>query len=290
MNKNLTELAELQLQKSAAWRDLHVECFGEILAPGPGSPFLAVLARYSEWCQRRGVWASGAELRRQLVKAGYEIQGESVSGVEVKAGQEAEDLGCGDLNVWQATQLLGIQAGLLRSLREFGGGPPFYSLRNGAVLYYQSGLRQWREKLLRRQGEAGWSRDLMLCLDAICCFTVIETQHANVTEERIERYIHPRLVSGRDDRVAEEDLLDAARAWYAQEIGLVPRGLRELVQVFLGALHCRRSRSSRDGKRRCEWHGVWLRSAETAAESEGAARLRAKSGLEITVSSLLASQ
>lgn len=291
MNKNLTDLAELQLHKSAAWRDLHVECFSEILAPGPGSPVPVVLARYGEWCKRRQVWASRAELRRQLLKAGYEIQGDVVSGVEVKANEE-EAIGRGDLNVWQATQLLGVQSGLLRSLREFGGGPPFYVLRNGSVLYYQSGLRQWREKMLSRQRDAGWEageRDVVRCLEAICGFAVIEKHHADVSEERIERYIHPRLVAADADRVAEEDLLRVAYAWYEKEIGLVPWALREVIREFLKLLHCHRSRVNRNGKRYYQWRGVWLRSSETSAESEAAARLRAKSGSQITVSSLLAS-
>ena len=291
MNRGLAELAELQIHKSPAWRDLHLSCFHEIFAPGPGVFLDAALMRYRTWCESRQVWASRSELRRQLVKAGYELSGETICGVQLRGWAAIPRLH-DELNVRQAAHLLALDAGLLRTLREFGGGPvPFW--RSGReIVYSRSGLLQWRDRLRRRQRawDATMQQRLFRCLEELCCFLVIEAYHVDRSEELLERSIHPRLLNPSDwstDRVTEAELLAAARAWYERDGGEIAWGLREMLQVFLPLLNCRRKRAQSDGRRYFEWRGVWLRSSETAAETDAAERLRAKSGLKIIVTSIV---
>jgi hypothetical protein len=290
MNRSLTELAQLQLHKNPAWCELHLNCFHEIFAPGTDELLAAVWMRYQKWCLHRQIPASQSELRRQLAKAGYKLNGETVCGVQLRAAIPRFD---DELNVRQAVRLLGIDAGLLKALREFGGGPVFW--RDGReILYNRSGLLQWRERLRRRQTawDAIMQQRLFRCLEELCRFSAIEAHHVDRSEELQERSMHPRLLNPSDwstDRVTESALLAAMKDWYERDPrgGGVAWGLREMLHAFLPMLNCRRKRAQSNRKRYFEWRGVWLRSSETAAETQAAERLRAKSGLKITVASVL---
>lgn len=78
----LTRLAELELDRSPAWCDLHAECFREIFAPGPGLPLSEALVSYQAWCRARQVWVSAPKFfGRQLARAGYQVRDETILGV-----------------------------------------------------------------------------------------------------------------------------------------------------------------------------------------------------------------
>jgi hypothetical protein len=134
MNRRLREAAELRLHQSTAWRDLHVECFSEIFVPGAGVSLAEALAAYQAWCNGRQVWASSEEWRRQLAAAGYRVRGGTILGVQLSAVSPQRIPASDELNIRHASQALGIETGLLRSLREFGGGPPFGSGPKGIAV------------------------------------------------------------------------------------------------------------------------------------------------------------
>jgi hypothetical protein len=88
--------------------------------------------------------------------------------------------------------------------------------------------------------------------------------------------------------VTEADLLVAVSDWYLGHAKQPPA--REVLLKALSGppLHCKRvmAKGPPDGRLRYEYRRIALRSAETSAHSEAAERLRAESGLQITVASL----
>jgi len=328
MNRKLTELAELEAYQSETWRDLHREWFNRIFVPGSHVPFVDAFASYGAWCQQRGFRASPSELRKQLTRADYKLQGDTIAGVRLSEAPEpirsAEEL-----SIAGASQFLGLQSSVLSLLRELGVGPPFRAGR--VVKYTKAGLEQWRVRLL---GERHVDEpELWACLDEICCLSEIERRHerhasaiafeayklANIDQAIVRRIpsgykpwfsdeklselrraaileleqdfyrSHPAeyfAVYGNmriDRRVSEGDLLTAVCDWYsARRTGEV------LLKVLSGPpLRCQRARAKGpDGKRRFEYRGIALRSAESSGDAEYAEGWRAKSGLQITVASL----
>jgi hypothetical protein len=319
MNRDLTELAELRLHQQTAWHQIHVEWFSEIFAPGPGQSLRGVLGLYAAWCAHRRIWASFAELRRQLARAGYRVQGNTILGVQANVQNLPTRDRLDGIGVREASNFLGIEAGLLRSLREFGGGPPF-GFGGKGITYSRAGLEAWREELAA--GRATATPELWQCLESLCRFRAIEDRHFFRVHEiekracwaRIEnavgrdkfairnnpawlsherewdqqRYEHDRRTGSL--RLVEADLLAAVTEWYMNESGAAPAGLRVILRKALQVppLLCKlvKPKARPDGKRHYEWRGVSLRSAETSALTLAFENVREKSGLQITVQSL----
>lgn len=316
MNRARTERAELELDRSEAWRDLHAECFRDIFAPGSGVSFTAAYGAYEAWCRTRQVWASSAILRRQLARAGYSVQDERILGVQLSGPEE-----CGrvdEVGVQRAANFLGIEAGLLRSLRDFGEGPPFGSGPKG-ISYPMQALDRWRAELDRERYVD--RPELWRCLEEICRFRAIEDRHFFRVREietracwaRVENAVGSDKFAIRNDpawlsherewdhqryehdcrtgslRLVEADLLAAVTQWYMNQKGAAPCELRAVLREMLPPLQCKLARPKpTNGVRQYEWRGVGLRSAETSALTLAFDSVRGKSGLHITVSSLVA--
>jgi hypothetical protein len=139
MNRALIEAAELRLGASAAWRALHAQLFGELLAPGPGAELGLIWMWYFAWCQERGVWCSQAVMERQLIIAGYHLDGEWVSDVKITRDAKFERKAYQDIEAARA--FLGIPAGLLGTLREFEAGPAFEQW-GGKTFYARKALNE----------------------------------------------------------------------------------------------------------------------------------------------------
>jgi len=311
---------------------MHAECFRDIFAPGSGVSIAAAFGTYAAWCRVRHVWVSLAILRRQLAKAGYTFHGETILGVRLNTVLQPYGL-----NLSRASQYVGVQTGLLRTLRECGVGPA--GMGN---LYSEQGLEQWRARLL--EGPSVDEPELWGCLDEICRFNEIERRHQftyqmifnerhfmeenrwrlkgspesavyagspkvfadmvkrgrlDRTEDQLRDEFRRSWRAPRFDlpadwcpihlRVSEADLLAAVSDWYLGHAKQPPAVLREVLLKALGGppLHCKRVvAKGSDGKRRHEYRGLALRSAETAADAARAEQFREESGLQITLASL----
>lgn len=296
MNRRVTELAELRLHQSAAWRDLHAEFFGEIFAPGGGVSLGEALAAYETWCDDRQVWASSEELLRQLADAGYRVCDNTVIGVCMASAGPPRVQSADHMNIRQASQFLGIESGLLRSLREFGGGPPFSAGPKG-IVYAKAGLERWlaglerwrREQLLSEQHTR--RTELLECLEKLCRFHAIEDRHVWKVYEDGRRKVpgFGMHVPGPEEmRVLEDDLCIAVRDYYVNQGAVPPYALRQVLRDLLTPppLKCKLVRAAINGKRRAQWRGVCLLSAEHPGRPSYYGFFRAKSGLHIALSEL----
>jgi hypothetical protein len=294
MNRGVTELAELRLHQSTAWRDLHIECFREIFAPGAGVLLREAVVAYQAWCDGRQVWASSEELLRQLAGAGYRVLDDAILGVQLSLASAARPrvLRTDRMNIGQASRFLGIESGLLRSLREFGGGPPFGAGPKG-IVYEKAGLERWREQLLSEQQARRAAdtpeRELLECLEKLCRFHAIERRHLwKVADDEYRKAgIAPGFYEpGPEEmRVLEDDLCFAVRDYYVNRGAAPPHALRQALHDLLTPppLKCKLVRAAINGKRRPQWRGVRLLADEHPGAASYADFWRARSGLHITL-------
>jgi len=266
MNRGVTDLAARRLDASGdEWRQLHVRCFGEILVPGPGAPFPAVLSRYLEWCRGHGIeFCHAPSLKRQLLAAGYVVNQGAVENVTVHGLPVTPAQRSRAFDTLGASKFLNVPAELLEQLRGSTGGPPFCETAEGAA-YERDALRAWREPL-----ENQAASELRRALAATCEFARIE-RNFSIWKHGFE---HPRFRQARRyRRVIEADLFVALDGWFERELqaaGPDP----EAVRAQLIRLGCRRIRARLGKKQVPAWQDVWIKAAAGSYEAYWAACLK----------------
>lgn len=160
-------------------------------------------------------------MERQLSIGGYRTRAGVVQDVKVSDFQVTRGLDANGARVF-----LGLDAGLLRTLRDFGAGPEWERV-DGKVIYSKHALVAWKEEI--SGPDAHRIRDIRACLAELCEFWRIERKRVRISDEW-QVVGHPRVVDDgrnrrRDIRVNEVDLFAAAGEWFRNARGCVPRDL-----------------------------------------------------------------